>query len=200
MRKIPEAVQKGLQTEAAAALAGMKAMTGSLFYLQKNLSVPRWKDFFIPKINIRTVSPGMQILYLFILALPVACISWTVTHERVFKEPRDFCIRQSRYNRSSAIRKFFYLFTCEYCFSHYVTMGMLAITEFTMLYSGWRGYLVSGFSMVWIANIYMSLFYRVRIDIKKEKLEVEEKEKEDHTIRRLKNQERRRPQAEEMQQ
>jgi hypothetical protein len=32
----------------------------------------------------------------------------------------------------------------------------------------WRGYLLAGFSIVWIANIYMSLYNRIRIDIKKE--------------------------------
>jgi hypothetical protein len=125
------------------------------------------------------MNPGMQILYLLILAIPIACISWTVTHERVFKEPRDYCIRQSKYNQSPVIRKFFYLFTCEYCFSHYITIAFLLITDFTLLFTDWRGYLISGFSLVWIANIYMSLFYRVRIDIKKDKLEVNEMEKDE---------------------
>lgn len=74
------------------------------------------------------------------------------------------------------IRKFFYLFTCEYCFSHYVTIGFLFLTDYHLLFSDWRGYLIGGFALVWIANIYMSLFYRVRIDIKKEKIEIEEKE------------------------
>lgn len=125
------------------------------------------------------MSPSMQIFYLFVLAIPIACIAWTVTHERVFKEPRDYCVRQSRRNRFPALRKFFYLFTCEYCFSHYVTIGMLFVTNFTLLYTDWRGYLISGFSLVWIANIYMSLFYRIRIDIKKEKLEADVLEKEE---------------------
>ena len=54
-------------------------------------------------------------------------------------------------------RKFFYLFTCEYCFSHYVTIFFLIITRYTLLYDGWRGYLIAGFSLVWIANQYMSI-------------------------------------------
>lgn len=53
---------------------------------------------------------------------------------------------------------------------------MLAITRFHLLYEDWRGYLIAGFSLVWIANIYMSIFGRIRIDLKKEKLEVKEKE------------------------
>jgi hypothetical protein len=116
-----------------------------------------------------------QIIYLFILAIPVACIAWTVTHEEVFREPREFCVAKSKESKSIFIRKFFFLFTCEYCFSHYVTILFLLITKFQLLYTGWKGYLVAGFSLVWLANIYMSLFYKIRIDIKKEKIIIEEK-------------------------
>ena len=116
-----------------------------------------------------------QIIYLFILAIPIACIAWTVTHEEVFREPREFCVEKSKESKSIFVRKFFFLFTCEYCFSHYVTILFLVITKFQLLFTGWKGYLVAGFALVWIANIYMSLFYRVRIDIKKEKLDIEEK-------------------------
>ena len=123
--------------------------------------------------------PGSQTAQLFLLALPIACIAWTVTHEEVFKEPREFCIRRSKEGRSLATRKFFYLFTCEYCFSHYVTIGMLFLTRYHLLFADWKGYLIGGFSLVWIANIYMSLFSLIRIDIKKEKLEVAEKESVD---------------------
>ncbi len=109
-----------------------------------------------------------QFAYLLLLALPVACISWTVTHEEVFREPRDFCKDQSQQGRPLPVRKFFYLFTCEYCFSHYVTLFFLVITRFTMLYEGWRGYLIAWFALVWIANIYMSIFNRLRLEIKHE--------------------------------
>ena len=122
------------------------------------------------------MSPGLQTAYLFLLAIPVACISWTVTHEEVFKEPREFCKKCSERGRSLISRKFFYLFTCEYCFSHYVTIGILFITNFQLLFAGWRGYLLAGFSLVWIANIYMNLYSRIRLDIKKEKIEIKEKE------------------------
>jgi len=118
----------------------------------------------------------IQTWWLFLLALPIACIAWTVTHEEVFREPREFCVRQSENGKWLLKKKFFYLFTCEYCFSHYITIAILAITRFHLLYEDWRGYLLAGFSLVWIANIYMSIFGRIRIDLKKEKLEVKEKE------------------------
>ncbi|HET6721317.1 MAG TPA: hypothetical protein VFH07_01150 [Chitinophagaceae bacterium] len=120
------------------------------------------------------MSLNTQILYLFILALPVACISWTVTHEEVFREPRDFCVLRSKKSKSFFARKFFYMLTCEYCFSHYVTIAILLITKYTLLFQDWRGYLIGGFSIVWVANIYMSLFFLLRTDIKKEKVTIEE--------------------------
>ncbi|MEX8548329.1 MAG: hypothetical protein V5804_12070 [Mucilaginibacter sp.] len=115
---------------------------------------------------------------LFVLAIPVACISWTVTHEEVFKEIREFCVKNSHEQKTLAARKFFYLFTCEYCFSHYITIFMLIITGYKLLFDGWRGYLIAGFSLVWIANIYMSLYGLIRLDIKIEKTEAKVKEKE----------------------
>jgi hypothetical protein len=116
---------------------------------------------------------GSQIIWLFVLGIPVACIAWTVTHEEVFREPRHLCLRESEQAPSFVRRKFFYLFTCEYCFSHYVAIAFLAITRYKLLYSDWRGYLVGGFALVWVANIYMSLFGRLRLDIKKERVEIE---------------------------
>ncbi|HZU42421.1 MAG TPA: hypothetical protein VE994_07100 [Terriglobales bacterium] len=120
------------------------------------------------------MSIGSQIIWLFVLGIPVACIAWTVTHEEVFHELREFCLRESREARSLTHRKFFYLFTCEYCFSHYVAIAFLAITRYKLLYSDWRGYLVGGFALVWVANIYMSVFGRLRLDIKRERVEIEQ--------------------------
>jgi hypothetical protein len=117
-----------------------------------------------------------QICWLFLLAIPVACVAWTVTHEEVFLEPRTYCEKRSLKGRTLLERKFFYLFTCEYCFSHYVTIAFLLLTHFHLLLDGWRGYLIAGFSLVWIANMYMSIFGLIRIDLKKEKTEVKKME------------------------
>ncbi|WP_223255556.1 hypothetical protein [Flavobacterium sp. LM4] len=119
----------------------------------------------------------IQIIWLFILAMPIACVAWTVTHEEVFREPRDYCTRRSKTGSSIAERKFFYLFTCEYCFSHYVTIVVLIATEYKLLMQNWTGYLIGGFSLVWIANFYMGLFGLLRQDIKKEKTQISEIEK-----------------------
>jgi hypothetical protein len=118
-----------------------------------------------------------QIAWLFILAIPVACIAWTVTHEEIFREPREYCVKKSEECKTIAKRKFFYVFTCEYCFSHYVTILILAITQYKLLRDDWVGYVIAGFSIVWIANFYMSLYAFIRIDIKKERI-IAKKEEE----------------------
>ena len=119
------------------------------------------------------MSITLQIIWLFILALPIACVAWTVTHEEVFREPRDYCVRKSKTSKPLLKRKFFYLFTCEYCFSHYVALFFLWLTNFHLLLNDFRGYVIAGFALVWIANIYMSLFAFLRQNIKKEKTEIE---------------------------
>ena len=119
---------------------------------------------------------GTQLIWLFVLAIPIACIAWTVTHEEVFREPREFCVEKSKNCRRLVQRKFFYLFTCEYCFSHYVTLLFLALTRYKLLYADWRGYVISEFALVWIANQYMSIYNRLRLDIKSERVEIETKE------------------------
>ena len=119
-----------------------------------------------------------QIVWLFVLAVPVACVAWTVTHEEVFREPREYCKRCSQECRSLPARKFFYLFTCEYCFSHYVSAIFLAITGYQLVFDDWRGYLIAWFAVVAVANLYMSLYGRLRVDIKSEGLEAKVKEKD----------------------
>jgi hypothetical protein len=119
---------------------------------------------------------GLQIIWLFVLAIPIACIAWTVTHEEVFSEPRNYCAERSNNCQKWYQRKFFYLFTCEYCFSHYVTIFFLVITGYKLLLEDWRGYLIAGFALVWVANQYMSLYGRLRLDIKRERVEIKEVE------------------------
>ncbi|WP_348822353.1 hypothetical protein [Flavobacterium aestuarii] len=120
---------------------------------------------------------SLQLIWLFVLAVPIACISWTVTHEEIFREPRDWCIRRSQNRRTVMERKFFYLFTCEYCFSHYTSIFFLVISDYKLLLPGWKGFVIAGFALVFVANIYMSLMALLRQAIKKEKAEIAEIEK-----------------------
>lgn len=115
---------------------------------------------------------SLQVVWLFVLAIPIAAISWTITHEEVFREPRDYCLRQSEESHRFFSRKFFFVFTCEYCFSHYVAAFFLIITGYKLLYQDWRGYLIGGFALVWVANQYMSVYSHLRLDIRKERVEI----------------------------
>ncbi len=113
-----------------------------------------------------------QLVFLFVLAIPIASIAWTVTHEEVFREPHDWCVAKSKSCQRLLSRKVFYLFTCEYCFSHWVTAIFLFITRYTLLFDDWRGYLIAGFSLVWLSNVYMSFFGRLRLEIWEERMEI----------------------------
>ena len=46
----------------------------------------------------------------------------------------------------------------------------LLITRCKLLFADWRGYLIAGFALVWVANQYMSLYNRLWLDIKGEKI------------------------------
>jgi hypothetical protein len=118
------------------------------------------------------------LVVLAVLALPVACVTWTVTHEDIFREPREWCMSKSQGCRNLVQRKFFYLFTCEFCFSHYVAAGFLVLTRFQLLYSGWRGYVIAEFALVWVANFYMAGFGRLRLELKHERLEIQREEED----------------------
>jgi type VI protein secretion system component VasK len=121
---------------------------------------------------------GTQLFWLFVLAVPIACVARTVVFEEVFREPREFCRRKSESAASFALRKFFYLFTCEYCFSHYVTIAFLFMTRYKLLINDWRGYVIAFFALVMVANAYMNLYARLRVDITSEKKAIEHKERE----------------------
>jgi hypothetical protein len=115
---------------------------------------------------------SQQIAWLFVLALPIASVAWTVTHEEVFREPREYCTRQSQNSRTLMCRKFFYLFTCEYCFSHWVTALFLIITRYKLLYDDWRGYLIALFALVYVSNFYIGLFGHVKLEVRKDRAEI----------------------------
>lgn len=117
-----------------------------------------------------------QLLWLFILAIPVASVAWAITHEEIFREPRNYCKHRSETSTRLWQRKFFYLFTCEFCFSHYVAAVFLLITRFKLLFPDWRGYLISLFALVWVSNVYMAVFANLRLDIRHEGLEIKSKD------------------------
>jgi hypothetical protein len=114
---------------------------------------------------------GESLVWLVILSLPVACVSWTITHEEVFRDPRQWLSERSRTCRHLWQRKLCYMLTCEYCLAHYLAAGFIALTGFQLLLSDWRGYLLSWLAAVAVANVYMSAYSRLRVEIHKEQAE-----------------------------
>ena len=49
------------------------------------------------------MSLGIQIIWLFVLALPIAAIAGTVTHEEVFHETRNYCVHR-KWNKNKRKR------------------------------------------------------------------------------------------------
>jgi hypothetical protein len=119
-----------------------------------------------------------QIFWLLILAIPIATVARTVVFEEIFREPRDWCLHKSQTCGTLFQRKFFYLFTCEYCFSHYVAIFFLFVTRFKLLIDDWRGYVLAFFALVLVANAYLNLYSRLRVDIQQAKVETKRIEKE----------------------
>jgi len=121
-----------------------------------------------------------QIFWLAILSMVVASISWTVTQEEIFHEWREAFEEKSKAAKNILVRKFFYVFTCEYCFSHWVTILILILTGFRLLIDDWRGVVLAFFLLPWLANQWMSLYRRLRVGIEHEAAlaEVVEKKKD----------------------
>ncbi len=111
-----------------------------------------------------------QIFWLAILAMAVGSIAWTVTQEEIFREWREYCDDKKQNCQSLPQRKFFYVFTCEYCFSYWITILLLLLTGFRLLIDDWRGYIVAFFVIPWISNQFMSIYRRLRVGIKHENL------------------------------
>lgn len=120
-----------------------------------------------------------QIYWIIILSMVIGSITWTVTQEEIFAEPREWCGKMSKEADSIFVRKFFYVWTCEYCFSHWVTFAILLITGFRILIDDWRGFFLAFFLLPWISNQWMSIYRRLRVAIKHENALAEKVEIED---------------------
>ena len=125
-----------------------------------------------------------EIYWLIILSVVVASVAWTVTQEEIFREWRDNFKERSETASNILVRKFFYVWTCEYCFSHWVTILVLLLTNFKLLFNDYRGYILAFFALPWLANQWMSLYRRLRVDIKHENLKAEVVKHEKREIER----------------
>jgi hypothetical protein len=58
-----------------------------------------------------------------------------------------------------------------------VAGAAVLMTGYRLLLPDWRGGVIAWFTLVWIANVYMSLFGRLRLDIKRERVEIKLEER-----------------------
>ena len=87
---------------------------------------------------------------------------WTITHEEIFREVREYCDKRSKTCKKLIQRKIFYVFTCEYCLSHWISLVFVLVTGYRLLLADWRGLFLAVFALVWVSNLYMSLYGRLR--------------------------------------
>jgi hypothetical protein len=119
---------------------------------------------------------GEALFWLLVLGLTVACVSWTVTREEITREPREWLDHCANTSNSWLVRKLCYMLTCEYCFSHYVAAGVIALADFPLLFFDWRGYIFAWFTLVAVSNVMMSAYSRLRVEIRKNRADVQETE------------------------
>ena len=118
-----------------------------------------------------------DLLRLLVLALPVAAISWTITHEELFREVHDYCVDRSQFGRERMPSA-----SSSIC-SPANTASATTLRPrccwrrgFTLLYDDWRGYLIAWLALVWVANHLISIYGRLRLGIRSERLEIGLKE------------------------
>ena len=59
-----------------------------------------------------------------------------------------------------------------------MAIAFIALARLKLLLPDWRGYVISLFAVVFVANLYMSLFGRLRLEIRKEREEISELEEQ----------------------
>ncbi len=111
-----------------------------------------------------------EFLFLYYAAV-VAIIARTVTTEELFREPRQWlkswCADE---NQNCVLRKLAYMATCEFCFSFWLTLVLVAgLFQYRLAFDDWRGYIVSVFVTMGMANVYMGIFSLLRVDLRKER-------------------------------
>ena len=62
------------------------------------------------------------------------------------------------------------------CLSHWIALFFVLLTRYRLLLEDWRGLFIAVFALVWVANVYMSAYGRLRLGIKAERKEIEIKE------------------------
>lgn len=99
-----------------------------------------------------------------LISLAVFSVSWTVTQEEIFKDFRqvlkDFACRRKN---SWLCQKLAYLPTCVWCFSHWVAILAVIVSDSKLVTSTCTGYVFSILVMVVLANVYATVYHTSRV-------------------------------------
>jgi len=107
-----------------------------------------------------------------LLALPVACVSWTIAEAEVSRSIRERIAKWANWHKDADGKyppthgwkqKLAYLPTCYYCTSHYVALAFLHLHPFHTLTEDFRGYIISWFSVVGMTAIYCTSYNLLRV-------------------------------------
>ena len=114
-----------------------------------------------------------ELVTLCMVAIPVACASWTITKEEIFREFREWCKCSS--DKAAGIKnrmlkwtvcKAMYLPRCYYCTSFYTTEFFLLLTGVKFVSPGWRGAVMAWFAIVFISQVYLTVFNLMRVALR----------------------------------
>lgn len=110
----------------------------------------------------------------FVLAGPVAVMSWAVAKEEVVREFREACKeRAADPRRSLLVRKLNYLPTCEYCTSFWVSLLWMFVARTPAVWDDWRGFVLAH-QLVWALAVgYMTVFQALRVKVREGNANVE---------------------------
>lgn len=76
-----------------------------------------------------------------VLAMGVSVVSMAVTLSEIFKPMRQFIGKRSRW--------FGKLFSCPYCFSHWVSLGAVLVSDFRLPFWGyWPSTVLTTFALI----------------------------------------------------
>jgi hypothetical protein len=54
------------------------------------------------------------------------------------------------------------MFTCEYCFSHWLAFVLVPVTGFRLVYDNILGCAIAAFTVIAVANVYMTAYFILR--------------------------------------
>lgn len=110
-----------------------------------------------------------------LLALPVALCAWTITQTEIFRRFREMAGRWAKRKPNSTPRALIaYLPTCYYCTSHYVGeafmvlafLGGASTNLLKMGYPSAWGYVIASFTLIAVANVYLTAFHIFRVALR----------------------------------